>query len=113
SISWWIPPRQTNKHLAVGAPVEAHLDLAAMDRAASLLLGTHDFRAFRSSDDERSNTVRTLRAIRLLPGYADAPDGMALEFEGDAFMKNMVRILVGTLVEVGRGRLAPESVVRM
>jgi len=80
--------------------------LGLLAEEASRCVGTHDFAAFRSSADERANTVRTLRAVRV---SEDPSDGRLLrvDVEGDAFLHNMVRILVGTLVDVARGRLAP------
>ncbi len=91
------------------AQAEHWLDVQRMRLAAERLTGTHDYRAFRASGDRRENTVRTLWAIRVLPGYGARPDLLAIEVEGDAFMKQMVRILVGTLVEVGRHKMAPEQ----
>jgi tRNA pseudouridine38-40 synthase len=81
---------------------------AAADEARTLL-GTHDFRAFRSSHDERVDTRRTLTRVDL-----ERPDERTLDVvvEGSAFLHNMVRIIVGTLVDVGRGRLAPGAVAR-
>lgn len=73
--------------------------------------GTHDFAAFRSSADERSNTVRTLRSARVTPDPEDARI-LRVDIEGDAFLHNMVRILVGTLVDVARGRLTPGAIRR-
>jgi tRNA pseudouridine38-40 synthase len=78
---------------------------------AARATGTHDFAAFRSSADARENTVRTLRSVTV----EEAPDDARLCYvvvEGDAFLHNMVRILVGTLVDVGRGQLAPGAVAR-
>lgn len=86
------------------------LDLDAMRAACALFTGTHDFRAFRGAADTRENTVRTLLRVELLPAFAGDPALLALEVHGNAFMLNMVRILAGTLVEVGRGRLTVESV---
>ena len=74
-----------------------------------LNLGTHDFRAFRSADDGRENTERTLWAIDFTEGYGGQDNLLAIDVRGTAFMKNMVRIIVGTLVAVGRGRLAPSD----
>ncbi len=94
------------------ADVATWLDLDAMAAAARILEGRHDFAAFRAADDTRENTMRTLHAVRLAPGVGGA-DALAIEVEGDAFMKNMVRILVGTLVDVGRKRTEPDAVARM
>ncbi len=92
---------------------ESWLDVSAMREAARHLLGTHDFRAFRASGDGRQNTVRTLTAVRILPGFAGHPGLMAVEVEGTAFLKQMVRILVGTLLEVGRHKMPPERLVEL
>jgi tRNA pseudouridine38-40 synthase len=86
------------------------LDLAAVREAANGLLGSHDFRAFRAADDEREVTVRTLHALDVIEAYQSNPELVALEVTGSAFMKNMVRILTGTLVEVGLGRMTPSAV---
>lgn len=88
----------------------APLDVAAMREAAACLLGTHDFRAFRAADDEREQTVRTLLSLAIIEAYQGNPELIALEVTGSAFMKNMVRILTGTLVEVGLGRMTPDAV---
>ncbi|MFZ5876683.1 MAG: tRNA pseudouridine(38-40) synthase TruA [Nitrospirota bacterium] len=79
------------------------LNLAAMRRAAAALLGRHDFRAFEGADPthgDARDTVCTLArcAIRRQDQI------VALEFEGDRFLKYMVRNIVGTLVEIGLGR---------
>lgn len=79
------------------------LDLAAMRSACEALVGTHDFAAYRSADDAREGTVRTLERIELVEP-ALAPDELVLIVVGPAFMKNMVRILAGTVLEVGSGR---------
>jgi tRNA pseudouridine38-40 synthase len=73
-------------------------------------VGTHDFAAFRSAGDERTVTVRTLTRATV----EASPDGreVALVVEGSAFLYNMVRILAGTLVEVGLGRRSPGAVRR-
>ena len=87
-----------------------YLDVDAMQRAADVLVGTHDFRAFRASSDDRENTERTMRRIEVLAGYQGHPEQLAIEVEGTAFMKNMVRILAGTLVDVGRHRFDVDRV---
>jgi len=89
------------------------LDLDAMRAAAALLEGTHDFRSFRAAADARENTVRTLLSVTLEPGHAGDPALWAIEVCGTAFMLNMVRILAGTLVEVGRGKLSVDDVAAL
>jgi tRNA pseudouridine38-40 synthase len=82
------------------------LDLEAMRHAAAALLGTHDFRAFRAAADERTDTTRTLRRVEVVRDAAD-PRVHRVIVEGDRFLYNMVRIVAGTLVDVGAGRLDP------
>jgi tRNA pseudouridine38-40 synthase len=91
----------------------APLDLAALRDAAQRLVGTHDFQAFRAADDERELTVRTIHAIDVIDGYQGDGELVALLVNGSAFMKNMVRILTGTLVEVGLGRMTPSAVAAL
>jgi tRNA pseudouridine38-40 synthase len=86
------------------------LKLDAMRQAAAQLVGTHDFKAFRAADDEREMTVRTLHALEVDEAYQGNPELIALVVNGSAFMKNMVRILTGTLLEVGLGRMTPGAV---
>jgi tRNA pseudouridine38-40 synthase len=99
--AWWLPPSRQRKG--------GGLDLEAMREAAGAWIGTHDFRAFRAADDDREQTMRTMVSIAIREGFADDPSLVAVEVTGTAFMKNMVRIMVGTLVEVGRGKLSVEA----
>lgn len=85
--------------------VEELLDLAAMERAAALLTGTHDFRAFCANKRYKKSTVRTVRSIRFDREGAN----LTITFEGDGFLYHMVRILTGTLLEVGQGLRTPED----
>lgn len=90
------------------------LDDQALARAvseASLALGTHDFAAFRSSADQRVNTKRTIETFTVDVDPAD-PRVVRIDVEGNAFMHNMVRILVGTLMDVARQRLEPGAITR-
>jgi tRNA pseudouridine38-40 synthase len=81
--------------------VAAPLDAPAMQSAAAALVGTHDFSAFRSSSCAQKNPVRTVTRLDLVRHG----DEIRFEVEGTAFLMNMVRILVGTLVDVGAGRI--------
>jgi tRNA pseudouridine38-40 synthase len=85
------------------------LDMDAMRAAAALLVGEHDFRAFRASDCDRRTTRRLVRGLEVDRQGAI----VTFDVEATAFLKNMVRILVGTLIDVGRGRLEPAIVSRM
>jgi len=84
------------------------LDLDQMRQAAAVLCGEHDFRGFRASDCDRRNTVRVIRRFDLVKNGAL----IELDVEATAFLKNMVRILVGTLADVGRGKRAIPDVLR-
>jgi len=93
------------RHRAFQLGRDVALDLGRMREAASMLVGTHDFRAFRASDDQRENTMRTIYTMTIEEAHAGDPTLVAIEVRGTAFMKNMVRILAGTLLDVGRGRM--------
>ena len=84
---------------------EKKLDLAAMRRAAAPLLGEHDFRAFCSLKRFKKSTVRRIDEIKI----ERLGDEVRFTVTGSGFLYNMVRILVGTLVEVGLGERTPES----
>ena len=86
-------------------PFPAPLDAGAMEGAAALLCGTHDFIAFCSVKNSKKSTVRKLRRISILR----EGDELRLYFTGDGFLYNMVRILTGTLLEVGLGLRRPED----
>jgi tRNA pseudouridine38-40 synthase len=95
-------PRFARHSWHVYDPLETH----PMREAAQALLGEHDFRAFRSSDCDRTNTIRILRRFEVRRDGAM----VSFEVEGTAFLRNMVRILVGTLVGVGKGKLTVSQV---
>ena len=82
------------------------LDICAMEKAANILLGTHDFSAFCANKHFKKSTIRTIFSLKIHKNSA------CLEFviSGNGFLHNMVRILVGTLVEVGQGSRSPESI---
>ena len=85
--------------------VRAALDLGAMQAAAQHLLGTHDFTSFRAAGSAVPSSVRTLLQAEVT---GECGGEMRLDFEATGFLRHMVRTLVGTLLEVGRGRRAPE-----
>lgn len=91
------------------------LDLAAMRHAATALSGEHDFAAFRAAGCTARHTVRRIEDIAIAEVAADSSDRglVAMDVRGNAFLRNMVRILAGTLVEVGAGRLAAEQVAEI
>ena len=81
------------------------LDLAAMRQAAEDLCGTHDYRAFCSLKRFKRSTVRRVEAITI----EDLGAELRFTITGNGFLYHMVRILVGTLLDVGRGKLAPDA----
>ncbi len=84
------------------------LDAGAMARAGRALEGTHDFASFETSGAARRDSIRTVFELSVARGQAGQSDFIAIEIEADGFLYNMVRAMVGTLVEVGRGA-RPES----
>ncbi|MDX8394092.1 MAG: tRNA pseudouridine(38-40) synthase TruA [Mariprofundales bacterium] len=91
---WWMP---------------RELDVAAMQRAAHLLLGEHDFSAFRATGCQASSPIRQLAHAEI------KRDGWSVElsFHANGFLYHMVRNLVGTLVEVGLHKRSPESMLSL
>ena len=82
------------------------LDLNAMEQAAEHLLGTHDFGAFCAHRKTKKTTVRCVKSIEVFR----AGEEVRLRFTGNGFLHNMVRIMVGTLIEVGRGERSADSI---
>ncbi len=87
------------------------LHVTTMAKASQVLLGEHDFRAFRSVDDPRAETVRNISTLSLSRDPVE-PRLIEVRVTGNRFMYNMVRIIVGTLVDIGRGRVQPDCLVR-
>ena len=87
-----------------------------MNEAAKYLEGTHDFACFRAAGGaEPESTVRTIFAARITKGTGKDPAGapyetVESEVTGDGFLYNMVRIIAGTLAEVGSGKIRPEEI---
>lgn len=83
--------------------IEEPLNIEKMKEAASYLIGTHDFKSFCANRHMKKSTVRTIFDITL-----EEQDGiLRIRYHGDGFLYNMVRILTGTLIEVGTGNRAP------
>jgi tRNA pseudouridine38-40 synthase len=85
------------------------LDLEAMEEGSSFLLGTYDFTSFCSAKTEVENRIRTIKEI----GFLRDKELLTLKFVGDGFLYNMVRILVGTLLEIGSGERKPEEIQKI
>jgi tRNA pseudouridine38-40 synthase len=91
--------------------IHERLDVELMREESQALLGTHDFIAFRGISDKRTNTIRSMRSVSLTPRL-DNPRCLVFEIQGDRFMYRMVRIIVGTLVDVGRGICPKGAILR-
>ena len=91
--------------------VEEPLDVAAMQKAASYLEGTHDFKAFTSSKRGKKSTVRTIESIRIDQVSTSFvwDREIRFTFSGNGFLYHMVRIMAGTLLEVGMHKRKPEE----
>ncbi len=99
-------PERSPFHAERAWQIRWAIDWAGVDDALALVRGTHDFRGFRSAACAMKRTVRTItRAERIDLGAVQH-----LEFEGPGFLRYMVRILVGTALDVGRGRRTLEDV---
>ena len=82
------------------------LDVEKMKHAAKYFEGEHDFKAFRSSGTSNKNSVREIYKVEI----KEENERIILEFTGNGFLYNMVRIMVGTLMDVGLGKIKPESI---
>jgi tRNA pseudouridine38-40 synthase len=90
--------------------VRKKLDLERMRSAISHLIGSHDFKAFEGAGSPRSHTNRRVYKA----GLTEEEDGyLAFEIEADGFLRFMVRNIVGTLVDVGRGKISPDDFKRI
>lgn len=85
------------------------LDLEAMRSAFPYLIGTHDFSSFCAANTSVVDKVRTIKSIELI----EDKESLAFRFEGTGFLYNMVRILVGTLLEVGTGKIKPAELAEI
>ncbi len=86
--------------------LDAVPDIEAMRKAAAYLVGEHDFKAFCSNPRMKKSTVRTVDSLEI----TKRKDFIVLDFHGDGFLQNMVRIITGTLLEVGFGRMEADQV---
>lgn len=87
--------------------VSSALDLGAMQEAAAHLIGTHDFAAFGAPTDGTTSTVREM--LRATWEEADKDDIVCFSIHGTGFLRYMVRSLVGTLLQVGSGKIVPKT----
>jgi tRNA pseudouridine38-40 synthase len=89
------------------------LNLKAMEKGAAYLVGTHDFKAFCTDRKDGKSTVRTIESIEINRKDQSLKNGgepLCITITGDGFLYHMIRIIVGTLLEVGKGMRTPEEV---
>ncbi|MFV0341653.1 MAG: tRNA pseudouridine(38-40) synthase TruA [Anaerocolumna sp.] len=101
----------TNKHCYF---LKKPLDLTAMERASALLIGEHDFKGFSTDRKDGKSTVRILYDIKIFM-KTENKHGRSIEtvcicLNGNGFLYNMVRIIAGTLIEIGEGKRKPECI---
>ena len=85
------------------------MNLEAMQKAAQLYVGTHDFSAFCSNKHMKKSTVRAIESFDIVR----IGDEVIFKVTGNGFLQHMVRIMVGTLLEVGKGIRQPESILEL
>lgn len=98
-------PHASAMYRSLCAHVPRYLDRAAMAHSLADLLGTHDFAAFQAAGGSAKTTVRTLSRAEL-HGQGER---LTLVVEGNSFLYNMVRIIAGTLIEIGQGKLSRDA----
>ncbi len=81
------------------------LDIDRMKKAADYLIGEHDFKAFCGNRKMKKSTVRTIYSIDIEKKAAD----IVITYKGNGFLQNMIRIITGTLIEIGDGRRDPDE----
>ena len=90
------------------------LNVALMRREARCLLGRHDFRSFCASGSNAKNTIRAIKKIGIIKsGCSPENNFLVIEIEANGFLYNMVRNIVGTLLEIGRGKLPRGSLKKI
>lgn len=89
--------------------IPCKLDLKMMRQEAMPLLGRHDLRSFKAADNKERSSVRTIKRLEI----KRRGELIEIEIEADGFLYNMARNIVGTLVEIGRGRFKPGSMEKI
>ena len=93
----------------ISVHIRRELDFAKMSEAASLFKGEHDFRSFCTSKTEKKNFIRNIRECVVSKNQ----NFIFLDIYGDGFLHNMVRIIAGTLIKVGSGKIMPENIPKI
>jgi tRNA pseudouridine38-40 synthase len=87
-------------------PVDRILRVDLMEIAAKALIGSHDFRAFTTMKSKKKSTIRQIYAIRF---FQPSPQELWIDFSGDGFLRQQVRIMTGLLIQVGMERIEPDQ----
>ncbi|NLY44794.1 MAG: tRNA pseudouridine(38-40) synthase TruA [Tissierella sp.] len=82
------------------------LDLRLMQEAASYLIGNQDFAAFTTMKSKKKSTIKTIMDIKI----TEKDNYIYIDYEGDGFLHNMIRIITGTLIRVGKKELSPKDI---
>ena len=85
------------------------LDIESIREAMRYFLGTHDFRTYMAAGSKTQNTIRTIHAFLL----EDQPDFLVFTITGDGFLYNMVRIIIGSLLHVGAGKISASEIPKI
>ena len=88
------------------------LDVVEMERAMKYLEGTHNFKSFTKTDEEKDDYIRTISQTNLIRDTKDI-NKITLVFVGTGFLRYMVRNIVGTLIMVGEGKLRSEDIIEI
>ena len=86
--------------------VAQRLDVPKMQKAAKYLIGKHDFNAFRDSGEEERKTVKHIKSLSI----RKEGSSIWIRITADGFLKHMVRVIAGTLIEVGRHKITPQAI---
>lgn len=87
--------------------IQAILDVESMRQGAEFLVGEHDFESFQATGSDRQSTIRTIYSLSIAEMESNGRHQIIIEVEGNGFLYNMVRNIVGSLVEIGRKRRQP------
>jgi tRNA pseudouridine38-40 synthase len=97
----------------IAASIRDELNLEAMRNASKPLIGRQDFKAWQSAGSPSPTTIRDVRRIEIRETWAFESRLIEIEIEADAFLYQMVRNIVGALIEAGRGQLSAEDVQKL
>ena len=100
-------PDVFKRHYAYHVPYD--LDMEKVQEASRFLVGTHDFTSFCATKTEVKDKVRTVYELE----WSDTGDGLQMRIVGSGFLYNMVRIIAGTLLDVGTGKFSPGDIEKM